>query len=322
MFVFSNMNIVILDGYNTNPGDLLWSAIESLGELSVYDRTPEALVVERALNASVVIVNKVKMTAVVLEQLPKLKLICLLATGYDNIDIDNAKALNIAVCNAPGYGVQGVSQHVFAMLLHVLHNIHSYNEEAHHGVWSSKSDFSYWNAPIEDLSTKTLGIYGLGKIGSAVAKIGLAFGMRVISHSRSVQHNRREVSFVDWNTLLNESDVLSLRAPLSEANREIINEKTLQKMKSNCILINTARGGLINESDLKNALNSNQIKAACLDVLQEEPPSKDHLLFGVKNCFITPHQAWASQKSRSNIIDITAQNIQGFLTDHPINKIV
>jgi len=320
-FVFSMMKIVILDGYNTNPGDLDWGSIEALGDLSIHDRTPEQLIVAHAQDADVLIINKVVLNQKLLDQLPNVKLICLLATGYNNVDIHVAKQKGITVCNAPGYGVQGVAQHVFAMLLHTIHRINEYNEEVHQGTWSGKNDFSYWNKPIQDLSTKTLGIYGFGTIGSAVSAIGKAFGMSVIVHTRTPDESRGDVQYVDLETLLHSSDVLSLHAPLTNANFEIIDQKALLQMKSTSILINTARGGLINDHDLKVALEAQQISAACLDVLDKEPPPSNHILFGVKNCLITPHQAWASQKSRANIIDITSQNIKAFKAGVPINVV-
>lgn len=315
--------IVILDGQVANPNDLSWEAIATQGNLKIYPRTRDEQLLERAKDAAILIVNKRTLKASILRQLPHLKLICTLATGYNNIDVEAAKALNITVCNAVGYSSPSVAQHVFALLLELINRVGLHNETVQQNGWANSIDWCYWKSPMMELSGKTMGIYGYGKIGEQVANIALAFGMKVIAVRRSQQApNNPKVTLVDLKTLFQESDVLSLHAPLSAENKGIINPSNLGLMKKKAYLINTGRGGLVNEIALKNALENGQIAGAGLDVLSQEPPPVGHLLLGVPNCLITPHHAWATKESRGRLIAIVAENIQAFLAGNPQNVVI
>jgi glycerate dehydrogenase len=310
----SKTNIVILDGYTLNPGDLSWKSFESLGEITIYDRTPEAAVLNRAREAEILIVNKVKVTSELLSQLPNLKCICVLATGFNNIDIETAKAKGIPVCNVKGYSSDSVAQQVFAFMLEFSNRVSQHNSSVDNGEWSNCPDFSYTLGTINELAGKTLGIYGFGRIGQAVAKIALAFGMEVLAKHKHPERDKMSgVTFVDTATLFRKSDFISLHAPLTRENTGLVNQKLLQTMKPTAFLINTARGGFIVEADLKSALESKTIAGAALDVLSEEPPSSDHVLLRVKNCIKTPHVAWASLEARERLMKETILNIKAFL---------
>lgn len=314
--------IVILDGHIANPGDLSWNAISDQGDLTIHKRTADNLVIERAKDASIVIVNKRSLDKRILAQLPQLKLICTLATGYNNIDIDAANHFGITVCNAVGYSSPSVAQHVFALLLALINRVGEHNETVQQNGWANSIDWCYWKSPMMELSGKTMGIYGYGKIGEQVANIALAFGMKVIAVRRSSQPpSNPNVQLVNLKTLFQESDVLTLHAPLTAENTGIINQVNLALMKKSAYLINTGRGGLVNELDLKTALQNGQIAGAGLDVLSEEPPPVDHLLLGTPNCLITPHHAWATKESRGRLIEIVAANIKVFLIGKPQNVV-
>lgn len=314
--------IVILDGYTLNPGDLSWNKVKAIGATRIYEHTSEEDIVERAKDAEIVVVNKVPMKATTLARLPRLKCICLLATGYNNIDIETAKEQGIVVCNAVGYGSASVAQHVFALLLRLTHRIAEHDQSVQAGKWSAHRDFSYWLQTIPELEGRTFGIYGFGKIGQQVAMIAQAFGMQVLATHKHPERDQREgVQFVSIENLFSQSDVISLHAPLSDENRGIVNKTLLQKMKSSAILINTGRGGLINEQDLATILKDKTIFGAALDVLSQEPPPNDHPLFGLNNCIITPHMAWAAQEARERLLDITVENISAFLHGTPQNQV-
>ncbi|MEM6321364.1 MAG: D-2-hydroxyacid dehydrogenase [Bacteroidota bacterium] len=314
--------IVIFDGHVTNPGDLSWEPIAQKGTLKVYDRTPDNLVYQRGKAAEIVIVNKRKLDWYLISRLRKLKLICTLATGYNNVDIDAANHFGITVCNAVGYSSPSVAQHVFALLLGLINRVETHNVDVQNNGWANSVDWSYWKSPMTELSGKIMGIYGYGKIGEQVAKIALAFGMKVMAVRKSNrQPVNKEVQLVSLKKLWQDSDVISLHAPLTATNKGIINQSVLKQMKPSAYLINTGRGGLVNEMDLKNALNEGRITGAGLDVLSQEPPPKDHLLVGVKNCVITPHQAWATKESRNRLIEIVAENIRAFLAGKPQNVV-
>lgn len=307
-------NIVYLDAHTLNPGDLDWSPIAQLGHFQRYDFTAPNQVLERAKNADIVLVNKTLLGAELISKLPNLKCICVTATGYNNVDLKAARAKNIPVCNAVGYSTPAVAQHVFALLLAMTNGVEKHSRSAKSGDWAAQQHFAYWFEALDEVADKTMGIYGLGRIGQSVARIALAFGMEVLAtHKHPVRDAMDGVRFVDLDTLFTESDVVSLHAPLSEANLEIVNEDLLSKMKSSAYLINTGRGGLIQEADLYKALAKKQIKGAALDVLQKEPPSGPHPLFELENCIITPHQAWASLAARKRLMQIVAGNIQAFL---------
>lgn len=314
--------IVLLDGYTSNPGDLSWAPISRLGDFSIYKRTKDEEVIVRAKEANILIVNKKTITAAHLEQLPQLACICVIATGYNNVDVEAAKKKGIPVCNAVGYGSTAVAQHVFALLLALTNRVETHNKSVEAGEWSNNIDWSYWKSPMVELAGKTMGIYGLGKIGQKVADIALAFDMRVIStHKHPIRDQREGVAFVDLETLFSESDVLSLHAPLTAENAGLVNQSRLNLMKSTAFLINTGRGGLIHEMDLRSSLLSNQIAGAGLDVLSSEPPPTDHPLIGIPNCVITPHHAWAARESRERLIRIVGENIEAFLGGEPQNVV-
>ncbi len=308
------MHIVFLDAYTISPGDMDLSSLESIGEVVLHDRTASLDVLQRAQNAQILITNKVKITAEFIAQLPKLKYIIVAATGYDVVDIKAAAARNIPVSNVSGYSTTSVSQHVFAMLLAYLSHSQIYFDESKKREWSNKPDFSYWHQPIEELTDLTFGVFGMGTIGKKVAAIALAFGMKTIAYSRSPERDAMTgVTMVTMEELLSQSDVLSCHVPLNDSTKQIFNKDTFAKMKSTSILINTARGGIIHEPDLAEALHEHQIKAALLDVLSQEPPPKNHPLLGLDKCYITPHQAWASVAARRRLLHGIVQNIQGFI---------
>lgn len=314
--------IVILDGYTTNPGDLSWEPIAQLGDLEVYDRTPNNLILEQAQNANIVIVNKTKLDREQIGRLQNMKLICTLATGYNNINIEGANDLGVTVCNAVGYSTSSVAQHVFSLLLEITNQVALHNQSVQSGGWAKASDWCYWKQPLMELAGKTIGIYGFGKIGQQVAKIALAFGMKVIAHRKNMhQTPPPNIEYVSLERLFSESDVLTLHAPLSTENEGIVNAQNLSLMKSSAYLINTGRGGLVNELDLKTALLTGQIAGAGLDVLSTEPPPHDHPLIGIPNCLLTPHQAWATKESRQRLIKIVADNIKAFLSGKPQNVV-
>jgi glycerate dehydrogenase len=313
-------NIVILDGFTANPGDLSWDGLSQLGHLSVYDRTASDLVVERAFEADIVLTNKAVLDEKTLAKLPRLRLVSVLATGYNVVDVTAAQRLGIAVSNVRGYAANSVAQHVFAMVLAVSNRIAEHSQDAKKGGWAGSPDWSYTLAPLWELAGKTLGIYGFGQIGQRVAEIGLAFGMKVIAcHKHPERDQRPDVAFVSFEDLLAQSDVLTLHAPLSADNQGIINQNSLQKMKPSALLINTGRGGLVVEKDLKAALEGGVITAAALDVISEEPPRGGNLLFDVENCLITPHNAWATKEARKRLIAETVENVRAFLAGEPRN---
>ncbi len=315
-------NIVVLDGFTTNPGDLSWDGLRGLGDLAVYDRTPREKVIERSKEATFLLVNKVNLDAEILAGLPALKCICVLATGYNNIDVVTAKQRGIVVCNARGYSSASVAQHVFAMILAMVNRVAEHDASVRRGEWPERQDFSYTLGPVMELSGKTLGIYGLGQIGGQVAMIGRAFGMNIIAHHKHPERDAREgVRFVDLDTLFRDSDFLTLHAPLTAENQGLINTNRLSQMKRSAYLVNTSRGGLINEADLRQALLSGQIAGAALDVLSKEPPAPDHPLLGLKNCLITPHNAWASKEARGRLLEETIKNVGAFLAGKPRNEV-
>ncbi len=308
------IEIVVLDGFTMNPGDLSWEELEKLGKLTVYERTLPEDVLERSKNATVIITNKVVFTKDIIKELPLLQLIAVAATGYNSIDIKGAAKFGVKVCNVVGYAAPSVAQHVFAQILRIRNDIHLHNLAVQEKKWSQNPDWSFTEKKITELSGQTMGIYGLGKIGTKVAEIALAFGMKVVATRKDKSKPKPEsVKLVEFEKLLQYSDVLSLHAPLSEENKEIFNETNLAMMKSSAILVNTGRGGLINEADLKWALENNKIAYAALDVLSEEPPPEDHPLFGIDNCIITPHMAWASFESRKRLLHGVVGNVWSYL---------
>ena len=315
------MKIVVLDAYALNPGDLSWEKIQSFGECEIYDRTPPELTIERAQNAEVIFTNKVILSKTTIEQLPKLKFIGVLATGFNVVDTEAARENNIEVCNIPAYSTDSVAQMVFSHILNFAQNVSKHAQSVSKGEWASSADFAYWLTPQTELAGKTLGIIGFGKIGQAVAKIGLAFGMKIIFNNRSQKNTELTATQVDLETVLNESDYLSINCPLTNENAGFINSSTLSKMKETAFLINTGRGPLIVEQDLADALNSGIIAGAGLDVLSVEPATKENPLPKAKNCFITPHIAWATYEARSRLMQIAEENLKAFVEGNPINVV-
>lgn len=316
------MRIVVLDGYVANPGDLSWAPLEKFGELTVYDRTAPHELEARAAGADIVLTNKVVLSGDMIHRLPSLKYIGVLATGYNNVDIAAAAAAGVTVCNVPAYSTDSVAQTVFALLLEITNRTGEYSRQVRDGRWTSCPDFSFTLGPIAELSRMTIGIYGLGNIGRKVAEIAHAFGMKVISPtSKPVDAIPEYVEKVDFDTFLSDADVISLNAPLTAANRGLFGKDTFDKMKRGVILINTARGPLVDEAALAHALADGRVGAAGVDVLGTEPPREGSPLFDAPNCYITPHIAWQSTAARRRLLDITASNIGAFIVGKPVNKV-
>lgn len=315
------MKLVVLDGYTLNPGDLNWEGIKKFGDLEVHDRTPESQIVERCQGAEIIFTNKTPLREAVLSQLPDLKYIGVLATGYNVVDVDYAKTRGIAVANVPGYGTASVVQMTFALLLELCQHVQSHSDSVRQGDWAASPDFCYWNYPLIELEGKTIGIIGFGSIGQKVADIATAFGMNIIgfSRTRSDQSHRKNFKWAELNELLKESDVVSVHCPLFPETQGIINKDSLRLMKRTAFFLNTSRGPLMVDQDLADALNEGIIAGAGIDVLSVEPPSADNPLFKAKNCLITPHIAWATKEARSRLMGIAENNLSSFLNQKPIN---
>lgn len=314
--------LVVLDGYTLNPGDLSWAGLEQLGTCKIYDRTEPAEILNRAAGADMIFTNKTVLDKNILLRLDSLQYIGVLATGYNIVDITQAKAQNVIVTNPPGYGTPAVAQAVFSMILHHTNRVALHNDSVKRGDWARSADFSYQLAPLIELKDKTLGIIGYGSIGRQVTAIALAFGMKVIVHTRTVPQTVPEgLCFVSLPELLQSSDFISLHCPLTDSNKHLVNRETLAQMKPGCFLVNTARGPLINEDDLAWALQTERIGGAALDVLTIEPPMAHHPLYEVKNCIITPHIAWATREARQRLLDIAVDNARNFLRKKPTNVI-
>lgn len=314
------MKIVILEGKAVNPGDLSWDAIRQFGDVTIYDRTAPQDAAHRIGDAQIVLINKTPITAAVLDACPNLRLICVEATGYNVVDCEAAKQRDVLVCNIPAYGTNSVAQFTFALLLEVCNRVGLHNESVHSGDWCRSADFCYWKTPQMELAGKTMGIIGFGQIGRAVAKIANAFNMRVLAYNRSrCPEGEALGEYVELDTLLQQSDIISLHCPMTEETKEMINAASIAKMKDGAILLNTARGGLVIEADLAAALASGKLRAFAADVVSVEPILADNPLLSAPNCFLTPHMAWAPVEARQRIIDITVENIRGFLGGNPIN---
>ncbi len=315
-------NIVVLDGHTANPGDCSWEALEALGHVTVHTRTTSELVAERAAEADIVLTNKAVLDAATLAQLPRLQLISVMATGYNVVDVAAAQKQGITVCNVRGYAANSVAQHVFALVLELTNHVAKHSQHTASGGWAASPDWSYTLSPMTELADKTMGIYGFGQIGQRVADIALAFGMKVIATHKHPERDRRAgVDFVSFEKLLAKSDVLSLHAPLTADNQGIMNSISLAQMKGTALLINTGRGGLVVEADLKKALDAGTIAAAGLDVLLEEPPRNGNDLLGLPNCIITPHNAWATREARQRLIAESVENVRAFLAGAPRNVV-
>lgn len=317
------MKIVVLDGYTLNPGDLSWEAFEKLGDVTVYDRTPAEKTLERMQDAEIVITNKTVITRELIAACDKLRYLGVLATGYNVIDIEAAKERQIPVCNVPGYSTQAVAQMTFSLLLELTAHAALHNMSVHAGDWCRSQDFCYWKAPYVDLAGKTMGLIGFGSIGQAVAKIAAAFGMNVLVYSRTVKPwlETEQIHFTDLDTLLSSSDVVSLHCPLFPETTRLIRKETLARMKDGAYLINTARGGCIDEADVAEALKSGKLAGAGADVVSVEPIREDNPLLTAPNMMITPHISWASTDSRTLLMKLAAQNVEAFLAGNPTNNV-
>lgn len=313
------MNICVLDGYTLNPGDLDWGSLSKLSNLKVYDRTMPSEIIERAIESEIVLTNKVIIDDNTMAQLPKLRYIGVLATGYNVVDIEAARKRGIIVTNIPAYSTNSVAQMVFAHILNIVQQVDTYAKEAQEGKWTNCPDFCYYNHTLMELAGKTIGIVGLGNTGMATARIASAFGMKIVAlTSKTADRLPEGITPVCLDELLHESDIVSLHCPLTDSTRELINKTTLAKMKKSAILINTGRGPLVNEADLAAALNNGDIQAFGADVLSKEPPTADNPLLSAKNCFITPHIAWATIDARRRLMEIAAENISQFIQGETI----
>ena len=317
------MKIVILDGYTENPGDLSWDALGELGELTVYDRTDEADIVSRIGDAELVITNKTPISADTLEKCPSIRYIGVLATGYNVVDVETAKAKGIPVTNIPTYGTDAVGQFAIALLLEICHHIGHHNKAVHEGRWENCEDFCFWDYPLIELAGKTMGIIGYGRIGQVTGRIAQALGMKVLAYDG---HRRTELEsetcrYVDLDELLENSDVISLHCPLFPSTQGIINKDSIAKMKDGVIILNNSRGPLIVEEDLAEALKSGKVQAAAVDVVSTEPIKGDNPLLTAPNCIITPHISWAPKESRQRLMNIAVDNVKQFLAGEPVNVV-
>ena len=319
------MKIVVLDGYTENPGDLSWAPLEALGDVTVYDRTSyveSPLIAERIGDAEIVVMNKTPISKETIDKCPNIKAIAVLATGYNVVDYNYAKEKGIPVMNVPTYGTASVSQFSIALLLEICHHIGHHSKSVHDGNWANNVDWCYWDYPLIELEGKTIGIIGFGRIGQAEGRIAKALGMNVLAYDLYPNDSGKAIAeYVDLDTLLSKADVISLHCNLTPENTGMINKENIAKMKDGVILINNARGQLINEQDVADALNSGKIGAAGLDVVYTEPIKADNPLLKAKNCIITPHISWAPKESRQRIMDITANNVKSFLDGNPVNVV-
>lgn len=315
------MKITILDGHAVNPGDVSWDCIQQFGELTVYERTRPDQVIERIGDSTIILLNKIKITKEILDACPSLRYIGVLATGYNVIDTKACAERGIVVSNIPSYSTDAVSQHVFAFILAFTNQVVPHAHSVAAGDWVKNPDFCYWLSPLSELSGKTIGIYGFGNIGQKVAKIAHAFGMNVLVHVHSEKSFTGGEKTVSTEELFSQSDFITLHAPLTEETSNLVNKNTLSLMKKSAYLINTARGGLIDEKAVREALNKGQIAGYAADVVLEEPMSADNPLLGSPNCLITPHIAWAPKETRLRLLDIAQSNIKAFLDGKPINVV-
>ena len=318
------MKIVVLDGYAGNPGDLSWDDIARLGELTVYDRTPadNALILERIGDGEIVFTNKTPLPAEIINGSPNLKFIGVLATGYNIVDVEAARARKIPVCNIPNYSTDAVAQMTLALLLEICHHVGHHSQAVHAGRWAACDDFCFWDYPLIELAGKTMGIIGFGTIGKKVGTLAKCLGMRVLATgSRPTEEGRAIGEYVDLDTLYREADVITLHCPLFPENKEMIRAESIAKMKDGVILLNTARGALIVEQDVADALKSGKISAAGMDVAAVEPLPDTSPLLEAPNCFLTPHIAWATKEARQRLMDIAVGNLKAFLAGAPVNVV-
>lgn len=311
------MKLTILDGHAVNPGDLSWDCFKKSASVTVYERTPPDLVIGRIGDSDAVLLNKVSITSDILKECPKLKYIGILATGYNVVDIKAAQEFGVTVTNVPSYSTMAVAQHVFSFITTFTNHVQQHSEGVMKGKWTASPDFCYWDSPLTELSGKTLGIFGFGHIGERVARIGEAFGMKVICCPHHVKEGMPEPVSLDG--LFEKSDFLTLHAPLTPETAEVVNKRTLALMKNTAYVINTARGGLVNEKDVRTALDSKKIAGYACDVLMDEPMKKDCPLLGAPDCLITPHIAWAPKETRIRLLDTALKNFECYLHGTPRN---
>lgn len=317
------MKIVVLDGYALNPGDLSWHTLEEIGEVVVYDRTSPDQILDRSAGADVLFTNKTPVREAVIRQLQDLKFIGVLATGYNIIDVKVAKERGVTVSNIPDYGSYSVAQLAMALLLELCHHVQRHSDAVRDGKWSSAKDWCFWDFPLVELAGKTIGIIGFGSIGQKVGDMATAFGMNLLgtARRRDDQSHRKNFRWVDVGELLQESDVVSIHCPLTPDTEGLINAQNLRRMKKNAFLINTSRGPIVVDQDLADALNSDVIAGAGIDVLSTEPPPKDNPLFRAKNCIITPHIAWATREARARLMEMAVKNLKAFVKGSPVNVV-
>jgi len=316
------MKIVVLDGFAANPGDLSWDGIRELGDVTVYERTPASLTVERAQGAEAIFTNKTLITKEVMEQLPDLKYVGVLATGYNVVDVACAKEKGITVTNIPAYSTDSVAQMVFSLLLELCQHAQRHSDAVYNGDWTNSKDFCFWNYPLVELAGKTMGIIGFGGIGQKVAQIAYAFGMKVIAYNpRKKEYEHENFRWAALEEVFAEADVISLHCPLFPETKGLVNKKTISLMKKTAFIINTSRGPVIEEKDLADALNGGRIAGAGVDVLSTEPPKADNPLLSAKNCVITPHIAWASLEARTRLMKIATENLRAFQQGTPVNVV-
>ena len=314
------MKIVVLDGYTLNPGDLSWDGLEALGEFALYDRSAPEEVLERSEGAEILFTNKTVLDRPIIEALPALKYIGVLATGYNVVDVAAAKERGVVVTNIPTYGTQSVAQMAFALLLELIQHVAHHAQTVQDGRWAACDDFCYWDFPMIELADLTMGVVGFGRIGRTTAQIAKAFGMKVIAHDAFVSDSGDpDIEMVGLDALFAQSDVVSLHCPLTDENAAMVNAKRLATMKPTAFLINTSRGPLVNDADLADALDSGRLAGAGLDVLSVEPPLPDNPLLSAKNCFITPHIAWATRSARARLMATAVENIEAFLNGNVQN---
>lgn len=313
------MKICILDGYSLNPGDLDWSPVERLGDVTLFDRTPADKIVERAADADIVLTNKVPFSADTLRQLPRLRFICVLATGYNIIDTEAAARQGVVVANIPAYSTMSVAQMVFAHILNITNHVASYAREVADGKWTNCPDFCFWDSALTELAGKTMGIVGLGNTGMATARIAVAMGMKVVAlTSKSADTLPEGITPAPLDDVLASADVVSLHCPLTPSTRHLINAASIAKMKPSAILINTGRGPLVDEQAVADALNGGRLAAFGADVLSQEPPRGDNPMLSARNCFLTPHIAWATLEARTRLMSTATENVRQFIAGEPV----
>lgn len=315
------MKIVVMDGYALNPGDISWEDFETLGEFILYEHTEKEEIIKRAKGADAILTNKTPITRELFVNCPTIKYVGVLATGYNVVDTAAARERGVVVTNVPTYGTDAVAQYAVAMMLELCHHIGEHDRSVKAGDWQRNRNFCYWNYPTIELSGKTLGIIGYGRIGQKLAKIASALGMTIIAYDKYPDADKlcENARFGALEELLCQSDFISLNCPLTQENKGIINRKTISMMKDGVYIINTARGPLVNEKDLSDALKSGKVKGAAVDVLSEEPPAHGNVLIDAPNCIVTPHIAWAAKESRIRLMEIAVNNLKAFLDGKPIN---